>query len=61
MMKAVLLKDFGEADQLYIGDIPRPEAGAGELLIKVAALVVSTLTQSTFGNTLHIAWVKDAL
>lgn len=40
-MKAVLLKDFGDADQLYIGDIPQPEAGAGEVLIRVAATSVN--------------------
>jgi len=40
-MKAVLLKDFGDADQLYIGDIPQPVAGAGEVLIKVAATSVN--------------------
>lgn len=40
-MKAVLLKDFGDADQLYIGDLPQPEAGTGEVLIKVAATSVN--------------------
>jgi NADPH:quinone reductase-like Zn-dependent oxidoreductase len=40
-MKAVLLKDFGDADQLYLGDVPVPEPGAGELLIKVAATSVN--------------------
>ncbi len=40
-MKAVLLKDFGDADQLYIGDIPQPVAGPGEVLIKVAATSVN--------------------
>lgn len=40
-MKAVLLKEFGGADQLYIGDIPPPAAGPGEVLIKVAATSVN--------------------
>ena len=40
-MKAVLLKDFGDADQLYIGELPQPVASAGEVLIKVAATSVN--------------------
>ncbi len=40
-MKAVLLKEFGGADQLHIGEMPMPEAGRGQVLIKVVATSVN--------------------
>jgi len=36
-MKAAVIHDFGGADQLSVEEVARPEAGAGEVLIKVAA------------------------
>lgn len=35
-MKAVLLDDYGPADNLRIGDVPEPVAGAGEVVVRVA-------------------------
>ncbi len=40
-MKAVLLKNFGEADQLYIGETRRPEPANDELLVKVHATALN--------------------
>lgn len=40
-MKAIVLKDAGKDYRLELGDIPRPEPGAGEVLIKVAAAGVN--------------------
>lgn len=40
-MKAVLLKDFGDTDVMYIGDTPDPEIGPDQVLIKVAATSVN--------------------
>lgn len=36
-MKAAFIRRFGEAEVLEYGDLPVPEAGPGELLIRVAA------------------------
>jgi NADPH:quinone reductase len=35
-MKAVLLDDYGSADNLRIGEAPEPVAGAGEVVVRVA-------------------------
>jgi NADPH2:quinone reductase len=35
-MRAVLIKDYGAIDNLVMGDVPRPEPGKGEVLVKVA-------------------------
>lgn len=40
-MKAVVLKDFGDIDQLEIRDIPVPDIGADEVLIKTRAISVN--------------------
>lgn len=40
-MKAILLKDPGANYRLALGEIPRPEPGAGEILIKVDAAGVN--------------------
>ncbi len=40
-MKAVLLEEFGDAGKLYLGEAPQPEAGPGQVLIKVAATSVN--------------------
>ena len=40
-MKAVLLKAFGGSDQLYLGEIPRPEPSSQQVLIKVAAAALN--------------------
>uniref|UniRef100_A0A7S4HZX1 Enoyl reductase (ER) domain-containing protein n=1 Tax=Vannella robusta TaxID=1487602 RepID=A0A7S4HZX1_9EUKA len=41
MMKAVLLKDFGSADQLYIGETEKPTPKEGELLVRVEATTLN--------------------
>ena len=40
-MKAILLSEFGGAENLSIGDVPAPVAGPGQILIKVAATSVN--------------------
>ncbi len=40
-MKAVLIREFGAADVLQIGDAERPSPGAGQVLIKVVATSVN--------------------
>ena len=40
-MKAVLVRAPGGPEELYIGEVPTPEAGAGEVRIKVAAAGVN--------------------
>lgn len=40
-MKAILLKDYGEAEQMYIGDYKDPVIGEKDLLIQVAACGVN--------------------
>lgn len=35
-MKAILLNDYGPAENLVVADVPRPEPGPGEVLVKVA-------------------------
>ncbi|GAA2370050.1 hypothetical protein GCM10010378_06730 [Streptomyces viridochromogenes] len=41
MMKAVLHDRYGGPDVLYVGRVPRPEPGAGEVLVKVHAFSVN--------------------
>lgn len=40
-MKAALLKGYGGVDQFEIGDIPTPQPGPGEVLIRIAASAVN--------------------
>lgn len=40
-MKAVQLKAYGGADQLFIGEAPTPEPGPDELLVRVASASVN--------------------
>ncbi len=40
-MKAVLLKGYGDVDQLEYGDAEKPKPGAGEVLVKVVATSVN--------------------
>ncbi|MCF8303000.1 MAG: NAD(P)H-quinone oxidoreductase [Bacteroidales bacterium] len=37
MMKAILIREFGDAGQLYIGDAKKPVVGPGQLLVKIYA------------------------
>ena len=34
-MKAILLNDYGPAENLVVADVPRPDPGPGEVLVKV--------------------------
>jgi NADPH:quinone reductase-like Zn-dependent oxidoreductase len=40
-MKAILVKEPGDVDQLYIGEFPKPEPREGELLVKVKATALN--------------------
>ena len=40
-MKAINLKEFGSADNLFLDDIEMPVAGDGQVLIKVYATSVN--------------------
>lgn len=40
-MKAVLLKGYGGVDQLELGELPTPQPGPGEVLIRIAASAVN--------------------
>jgi tumor protein p53-inducible protein 3 len=40
-MKAVLMKAYGDAEQLYIGDHPDPEYGEHDLLVQVKATALN--------------------
>lgn len=48
-MKAVLCHAYGAADDLQLQDLPEPQAGAGEVVVKVAAAALN------FFDTLLIA------
>jgi NADPH:quinone reductase-like Zn-dependent oxidoreductase len=41
-MKAARLQAYGDADQFKLEDVPDPVAGAGEVLIEVAASAART-------------------
>jgi putative PIG3 family NAD(P)H quinone oxidoreductase len=40
-MKAILVKSYGEADQMYIGEAPTPSPKAQEILVKVHATALN--------------------
>ena len=48
-MKAILCTRYGSADELELRDLPEPEAGSGEVVVKVAAAALN------FFDTLLIA------
>jgi NADPH:quinone reductase-like Zn-dependent oxidoreductase len=42
-MKAIVLKSFGGIEQLELRDVPDPEPGAGEVVVKIAATSVNPI------------------
>lgn len=46
-MKAVRIHDFGGADVMHIDDVPTPQPGRGEVLIKVLAASVNPVDYKT--------------
>lgn len=40
-MKAILIKEFGNADQLIMGEFPAPQPAANEILVKVHATALN--------------------
>src|ERR1700691_3814688 len=48
-MKAILCTHFGKPDELVLADVPEPEAGAGEAVVRVKAAALN------FFDTLIIA------
>ena len=40
-MKAVLCREFGPPASLVVGDLPAPQPGPGEVLIRVEAAAVN--------------------
>jgi alcohol dehydrogenase len=40
-MKAVMFSEFGEMDVLKYGDVPQPEAGPGEVVLKIKAAALN--------------------
>jgi NADPH:quinone reductase-like Zn-dependent oxidoreductase len=40
-MRAALYDRYGPPDVLYVGDVPKPAAGPGEVLVRVAAISVN--------------------
>jgi NADPH2:quinone reductase len=42
-MKAAFIETTGAPDAIHYGDLPRPEPGAGEVLVRVAAVAVNPI------------------
>ncbi len=55
-MKAVLLKGYGDVDQLEYRDVPDPKPAAGEVLVKVAGASLNPLDWK-----LRAGYLKDAM
>ncbi|MCL6524290.1 MAG: zinc-binding dehydrogenase [Thermoflavifilum sp.] len=49
-MKAVIIEQFGSVDQLKLIDMPRPEPGSGELLIRNLAISVNPVDAKIRAN-----------
>jgi NADPH:quinone reductase-like Zn-dependent oxidoreductase len=42
-MRAILLTDYGTVDKLELREVPEPQAGAGEVKVRVAASSVNPI------------------
>ncbi|MFB6457031.1 NADP-dependent oxidoreductase [Chitinophaga sp. Hz27] len=58
-MKAVILKDFGEIDNLVLADIPVPEIATGEVLVKVNTLSITPVDVKTRAGGGVAKFLKD--
>ncbi len=52
-MKAVFYKEFGDADILQIGDLPKPEPAVDEVLVQVGAAGVNPIDRRLRGGELQ--------
>lgn len=52
-MKAVFYKEFGDADILQIGNLPKPEPAADEVLVQVGAAGVNPIDRRLRGGELQ--------
>jgi NADPH:quinone reductase-like Zn-dependent oxidoreductase len=52
-MKAVVLPEYGEADRLELREVPDPQAGAGEVKIRVAAASINPIDWKQRGGAYH--------
>jgi NADPH:quinone reductase-like Zn-dependent oxidoreductase len=43
MMKAVLLKEYGDVDQLELGEVPEPKVGPGEVMVRVVGASINPI------------------
>ncbi|MEM7603646.1 MAG: alcohol dehydrogenase catalytic domain-containing protein, partial [Verrucomicrobiota bacterium] len=62
-MKAMLVSHYGEEAQFEVSEIDKPEAKAGEVLVKIAASSVNTVDTMirTMGEELPLSPVLPAL
>ena len=54
-MKAIVVHEFGTIDVMKFEDVPTPEPGAGEVLVKVGAVSVNRGfdVNARAGNSVH--------
>ncbi len=56
MPKAVRFSEYGDVDVLDVVDVPRPEPGAGEVLIRVKAAGINPGESKIRAGLLHAMW-----
>jgi len=59
IMKAVTLHSYGEPEVLVLEEMPRPQIGTGEVLIRVHAAGVNPLDWKVRAG--HVTWMKHRL
>ena len=50
-MKAAIINQFGDADELHIEEIPKPEINESQILIKVAAIGINPVDTKVRAGT----------